>query len=35
MALSTTYFDPLSPLSPKSPNFALLETHCSRHHRCT
>jgi len=23
MALSTTYFDPLSPLSAKSPNFAL------------
>ena len=23
MALSTTYFDPLSPLSSKSPNFAL------------
>jgi len=40
MALSTIYFDPLSPLSPQIPKFFitnklssfLLETHCSRHH---
>ena len=39
MALSTTHFDPLSPFSPKSPNFALqniffVETR-SRHHKYT
>ena len=40
MALSTIYFDPLSPLSLQIPKFFitnklssfLLETHCSRHH---
>ena len=40
MALSTTYFDPLSLLSPKSPNFALQIVVFPRntlfhHHRCT
>jgi len=32
MALLTTYFDPLFPLSPKSPNFALrIVVLCSKH----
>jgi len=32
MALLTTCFDPLSPLSPKSPNFALqIVVFCSKH----
>jgi len=40
MTFLTTNFDPLLPLTPKSPNFCitdifLLQTHCSRHHRRT
>jgi len=32
MALSTIYFDPLSPLFPKSPNIALqIVVFCSKH----
>ena len=32
MALLTTYFDPLSPLFPKSPNFSLqVVVFCSKH----
>jgi len=41
MIFSTRNFDPLTPLAPKFPNFAiqilffLLEAHCCRRHTCT
>jgi len=43
MTFSARNFDPLTPLAPKFPNFAIqitniafsLETHCCRRHTCT
>jgi len=41
MTFLTRNFDPLTPLAPKFPNFAIqillfsLETHCCRRHTCT